>query len=257
MLLVSIILAMVAAGLAALATAVQVSSEHHRSLGRALQHGRVAIERIQRTLNEATANEFFPGFFVVRNGSDRGEFPDAFVVWHPEGPPSNPAGMPLMRELVVYTPGVTQPNELLELTTPSDDRQAPPTSDLASWKREVDGMTASRTTRRVVLTNLLRVAVPAGASIADRRPRGAVRFSVRLRPAETEWTEFLAGQRSWEAISWAQGLTGPNRGLRQAWCRMELHLRAGPPDGDTNASVVPVFGSGAVYFPLLREGPGR
>jgi hypothetical protein len=69
LLLATTVLTLIAGALATLASAVQVGSKHNAGMGKALQHGRVAVERIQRALNEAPANNEFPGFLATATES--------------------------------------------------------------------------------------------------------------------------------------------------------------------------------------------
>jgi len=247
------ILVMLAGTLAALGEAVQQGFEYCEGYGEATQHARVVLERIERTVAEATANERFPGFLVVSDQVGAWELPEVLVVWHPDGPPADPEGLPRFNELVIYCPDWYLPNQLVEITVPGDTRTVPDPSDLASWRSELAAIRKARNRRAVVLTSLLRTAVIPEAG--NESMRGAVRFVGRLRPSETEWEEYQAGVRDWEDLSWVQWLYGPQTGLRQAWVRIEIQLMPGQTwvaNDPARYQPLPFFGSAAVYYQLHR-----
>ena len=70
LMMVTAVMAILATTLAALATTVQVANQQQMGRGLAIQHGRVAIERIERAIQGATANEQFPGFIVISETID-------------------------------------------------------------------------------------------------------------------------------------------------------------------------------------------
>ena len=119
------IMAVLAGAVGALAISVESGSAFSQGRAMATQHARVARDRIERTVREATANEQFPGFFVLTERIGSTKLPDTLVVWRPAGSPANPQGMPLMSELVVFTPDKNSPNRLLEVRAPGANRPAP------------------------------------------------------------------------------------------------------------------------------------
>jgi hypothetical protein len=94
----------------------------------------------------------------------------------------------------------------------------------------------------------LRVSTSAG----DSEKRGIVRFEVERRPTAAEWANYRAGTLAWDAISWPQGIYGSQTGLSQTWVRMELQMVpfASSRIVTPSESVLPLFGSGAVYYEL-------
>ncbi|MFV1965488.1 MAG: prepilin-type N-terminal cleavage/methylation domain-containing protein [Pirellulaceae bacterium] len=246
------ILALIAGALAALASAVQVGSQYNAGMGNALQHGRVGTERIQRALNEAPASNEFPGFLVLEEQIGIWKFPDTLVVWRPPGDPANPDGLPLISELVVFCPDPAAGNRLLEITVPADTRPVPAVDDLPAWQSTVFGMKTSGDARRVLLTDLLRMAMPTGVAGQTATPRGVARFQVELRPSEAQWNDFLAGALTWDEIAWAQDIHGTQSGLRQSWCRFELQLIADHVNDNSVDAGIPFFGTGAIYYSLQR-----
>jgi len=247
------IMVMLAGTLAALGQAVQQGFEYCEGYGEATQHARVVLDRIQRTVNEATANEQFPGFLVVGDQVGVWDYPEVLVVWHPTGMPADPQGLPRFNELVIYCPDWYLPNRLVEITVPGDTRTVPAPTDLAAWRSELAAIRKAADRQSVVLTDLVRTAVVPAA--VDSSVRGAVRFASRLRPSKEQWEEYQAGTRSWEGLSWVQWIYGPQTGLRQAWVRIEIQLMPGESwvANDTSRyQPLPFFGSAAVYYELHR-----
>ena len=93
LLIVSVVMVLLAGTLATLSMAVQLSNEQQQGTGLAMQHGRVALERIQRALSEATANEQFPGCVVFSEALGGWQYPDTLVVWHPQATATDSNGI--------------------------------------------------------------------------------------------------------------------------------------------------------------------
>ena len=103
----------------------------------ATQHARVALDRITRTIYGATANEQFPGCIVVAETINGWRYPDTLVIWRPNGAAANPNGLPRYCELVIYCPHPNNPNQLVEITAPTDTRTVPAVTDTSSWQSEI------------------------------------------------------------------------------------------------------------------------
>ena len=279
--MVTTILVMIAGAMAALASVVQSSSEFSYAIATVTQHGRVALERIERAISSATASEEFPGCLVYSEQIDEWIYPDTLIVWYPETAPADPSGFPMIDELVVFCPNPNSPSELLEIRFRDGVGAAPAVDDTAGWQMLMAEFKFGDTATRVPLTDLLRVATP---DVNDTLPkRGVVRFDVRLRPSASEWNEFQLGTRQWNELSWAQGIHGSGTGLRQTWCRIELQLqmeqftqtsysnggeskdpqkedpqkedpmkKAEPHDTRDAETTIPFFGSASVYHELHR-----
>jgi len=247
------VMAMIVGALGGLAVGIQQGYEYAEGHGAATQHARVAIERIAKTVNEATANEQFPGFLAIAEQQGTWRFPDTLVVWHPSGAPADPAGLPRFNELVIYCPDASVPNRLVEITVPADARTVPPVDNAAQWTAEVQAIKKSNAAQSVVLTDLLRT-----CAVGESLPlkwRGAVRFESRLLPTATEWSQYKSGTRQWKDLSWVQYIYGSQTGLRQAWLRMELQVLPGAQWVATDPAAqraVPFFGSAAVYYELHK-----
>jgi hypothetical protein len=254
------IMLMIVGTLAGLAKGVQLGFEHGEAYGTVTQHARVALQRITRAVNEATATKQFPGFLVVAEYDGSYRFPEALVVWRPAKTTSNPTGkparsdgLPQVNELVLFCPQRGQPNSLLEITETSDTTAMPsldPTgssysANLATWQAKVVALRQSTTATQVQLTSLLRT-----ASLSSYAARGVVRFESRMIPSDT-----LMQTKTWAQLQayCAQGVYGPSYGLRQAWMRVELQLKPQTMvdvTADEGLYAVPFFGSAAVYYTI-------
>lgn len=249
------VMAMMAVALSTLSTSVELIGSASRGRTEAVQHARVTLDRIQRTCREATANASYPGFFAVPELVGSESFPVSLVVWRPATSAANPSGAPLMSELVVYTTDATSPNQLLELSDPTDTRTSPAWTNLSTWRSEIASLRSRTTARRVVLTKLLRTATATNTTTGATQRLGTVRFDVSVRPSATEWSEFQANTRAWDEISWVLDIYGNSTGLRQSWCQIELQLMPGTESfatDTTGQSAIPFFGSAARYYMLSR-----
>ena len=181
------------------------------------------------------------------------EFPDTLVVWHPDGAPADPEGLPQFDELVIYCPDRSLPNRLVEMTLPGDARTVPPPEDTAQWEAEIEAIKRGSRWRAVMLTDLLRTGRVGNGALGSRR--GAAQFAVRLRPSQEEWQQFANGEIGWDELAWVQGIYGSQTGLRQVWVRIELQLVPGDrAAADTSGATIPVpaLGSAALYYQLER-----
>jgi hypothetical protein len=250
MLLAVAVLGIMAVSLSALAATVNSSNDFVQSRGEAIQHARVACERIERALLSAHATAEYPGFASVATTIGSHQYPDLLVVWRPNGAPINPLGPPLMRELVFFTFDPSAPHRLLEITLPDDNRPAPAATNIIQWANELVAIHGNHAAEKVQLTDLLRMG---DAGSTGTQMRGAVRFETRLRPSAAEWTEYQNGTRAWNAMNWAQNIYGADTGLRQSWCSFELQLvpRGASRSGTESAALaLPAFGSAAIYYTL-------
>jgi len=255
------IMAIVVAALATLSRALYAGAEYGGGHGEAIQHARVALERITRLANEATTSPEFPGMIVVAAQQGGYQYPDTLVVWHPAAVAADPAGRPRFNELVIFCTKADQPNERIELTAPGDTRIVPEYDDLNDWAEEIDNLKSSSSTRQTVLTNLVRTAF-AGSGASGTELRGCVRFNVRMRPADDndpldcDLEAFHAGRKSWEDLPWVQNIYSHSLGLRQGWLRIELQLTPGDQahsDQSGARAAIPFFDSAAVHYTLRND----
>lgn len=240
------VVAMVAVALLGLSRAVAIGSAYSEGIGLTTQHARVLLERMTRTVREATANANFPGFIVVPDQVGSWRFPDTLVVWHPESAPADSTGWPLFSELVIYCPHPQEPGWLMEIRVPEDTRPVPTLASLGVWQAELASIKASAAATAVRLTDRVRICT--APELGNSIQRGAVRFEARYRPSLDEWTAYKAGTTAWNALTWPQSLYGPNTGLRQAWLRIEVQLVTG--QHSPEQAGYPFFGSAALYYPL-------
>lgn len=247
------IMAIMAGVLGALALSVQMHSQHSQGHGEAVQHARVVIDRLQRTMNEATVSPSFPGFFCVPVTYGSYSLPENIVVWRPTGTVADPAGLPRWSEVVVYGPSTSSPGTLLEMTAPTDHSTVPALTDLTSWRAKIAALKTSNTAVRTELTNLVRTANLASSG-STLHP--ALRFDTLIRPSDQQWTEYKNGSRDWDEIDWVQNIYGTKTGLRQNWCRIEIQLVAGTEidlDGVSAQKSLTFFGSAAVYQKMYHD----
>lgn len=245
-----VLMATTTAIVATLALAMREGWEHNAGHATAAQHARVALERISRTVSTAWANETNPGIQVVYETVGTERFPDTLVVWNPTGNPVNAEGFPKISECVFYCPDPASPNRLLEITAPTDNRNIPLTESLntTTWRNTLAALKSASTSKKTVLTDLLRTASPTSNGTA----RGCVRFMADMRPTQAEWYNYSI---DWSSLLWPQHLFSQSFGVRQSWVHVELQL---VPDGFSSNDpaaqhVIPFFGSGALTYNMRRS----
>lgn len=254
LLLASAVMSIVAGVAGMLAVTVEQGWNAGQAMADGLQNGRVVRERILQRVQQAYCAETHPGFAVAVTTEGTYRFPDTLVVWSPSGTPANVNGPPKINECIFFCPNPSQPNELLEITAPSDTRDIPLDSTLSgsTWLTELETLKSATTSTRVVLTKLLRVA-QTNASDASTR-RGCVRFEQILGPKATAWSSYRGGTLAWSSVPFAQSIRGTQTGLRQARVRFEIQLM---PEGGTATDTVQqeaiaVLGSAALYYDLPK-----
>lgn len=254
LLIATAIMGILAVVLSGLATAVNQSWKYTEGHGLANQHSRVAIERITRAVRGATTAEDYPGFVVASETVAAWRFPDTLIVWYPDGSPVNPDGPPLVSECVMFCPDPDNPNLLLEITAPSDNATVPPFAEVSAgtWNSEIAAIKSSSSSRRVVLSNLVRTGTVSGTGGGER---GAIRFEQVLRPSESEWADYETASLAWEDMSWPLGMYGSQTGVRYTWLRCELQLMPGKvaaAEDTQGQQALPFFGSAGLYFKVDR-----
>lgn len=248
------IMLMIAAAVGTLASAVQSTNDFCRGYTVAGQHARVALNRIERALSQAIANEQFPGCLVVSEQTGGETLPMTLVVWNPTGTPANSTGLPLVGELVVFSPDPAHPNQLLEIRDPGNASTSPPTTDVSAWRSLANGLRTSQATNRVILTDRLRTAPITGEyndSLTPNDLRGCVRFRQLLAPSEQEWTEYRAGTRTWQNLSWPLDSYRSTSGTRAVACQIELQIAPGSMT-TAAATAIPFYGSALINYELPR-----
>ena len=242
------IMGIMAAALSTLGATVQMANQYATEQGVSTQHARVLIERIQRNIAKAHANETFPGVVVIPYTSGGKSFPQALVIWEPESEAASPDGSPTLGELIIYASDPASPNRLLEITFRESTAAVPGASAYGDWRIYIQGLIDSEKSRVTEITNLIRV----GKNLdSDRTEYSTLRFDIRHSPSDSEFTDYDSANLRWDELSWALGISGSNSGLRQTWCRFEFQIM---PTSDTSqhrelsAQAVPYFGSAAIYY---------
>lgn len=252
MLMATGIMGILATTMAAMSIAVDQSASYNYGRSTAAQHARVALQRIDRMVSTATSASGYPGVAVVSAQVGSYLFPDTLVVWQPGAAPANPAGPPLVKEVIFYCTDPSNPSQLVEITAPNDTRTIPmdsATLSSSTWQSTIAGITTASTSRKTVLTNLLRTAAVSGSG--TNSTRGAVRFYCDLHATAAEWSAYQGGTLTWTNIAWPQGLYSASAALRQAWVHTELQLMpvqmAGQQDPSGQLPMI-FFGSSALYY---------
>lgn len=250
MLVATAIMGMMAAALSTIALAVQMAHQYASEQGIMAQHARVIIERIQRSFNDATASESFPGAQVVVYYDATYPFPQAIAIWNPSGLAADPDGLPRVDELKFFAADPDSPNRLLEFQATGDSRTAP-TSNVG-WQILIDELLADENVEKVELTDL--IAAPklvAGSAVSY----STLRFEMRVRPDAAEVADMRNGVKTWESLRWPQRSYGRTSGTRQSWVAFQFQVA--PDAAAAQASAVhpeaaPFFGSAAIFYSLEK-----
>lgn len=241
------VMGMTIVAMAGMMHAVSISSEYSQGYGDATQHARVCLDRIARAVSEAYGCNDYCGVWIVEDSVGSYNFPDTLVVWRPStGTPANSDGPPRANELVIFCPNPNTPNQLWELTAPSNT-QTVPTPGTNSFKTFITNLKTAASSNKSVLTTLLRTASPGSGT------RGAVRFVVTLNPSAAEWTAYKNNPTSSAFVNlpWAQSVFSSQTGLRQVWVRTELQMVANSnwvATGAMAAEAIPYFGSATFCY---------
>jgi hypothetical protein len=236
-----------------MAIAMQQASTYNEGRTTALQHARVALERIDLMLTTAYAAPNHPGAAVYVDTLGTYRYPDTLIVWHPAGgTPVNAAGPPLISECIFYCWDPSAPTNLIELTAPSNNSTIPLDSTLqtTAWRSTLNALKTASSSKKTVLTTLLRTASVSSGSgslpTGMANLRGAVRFELTVTPSAATYSSYLAGNTTWANLPWPAGMYGSQFGLRQIWLRCELQLTPSVAPGQAGAaslSPIAFFGS--------------
>jgi hypothetical protein len=246
---------MIAGAVASLAATVQSTNDYCRGYTVAGQHARVTLSRIERALAQAVANEQFPGCLVISEQVGPQTLPSTLVVWNPTGTPVEADGMPHVHELVVFGPNPEHPNELLELRLPTNNSPAPPVTDLAAWRTLAETIKTSQASTKVLLTDRLRTAPISGEyrdSLSPADLRGTVRFRRIMAPSDQEWSQYRAGNKTWQELAWPLDSYRTTSGTRAVACQVELQIAPGSM-ATAAATAIPFYGSALITFELPRD----
>ena len=246
------ILGMVVVAVGVLSQSVFQANEHTRAVGAATQHARVAMQRISQTVTSAYAAATEPGVAVIENLVGGESLPDTAVIWAPTGDPQNPDGPPLVGELVFYTPNPSNPMELWELTDPDNTTpQSLTTINSLAGRNLLATLTASPTTTKRTVMKRLQTIQLGGDDVA------LLRFSTRMMPTASEWTQLVAGSVAWENAAWPQSMYADDWGMRSVCLQMEMWTSIAP-QSDPNAAPeehsVPFVSAATLNDRLLNPG---
>lgn len=243
--------------LAVLASATRQTSDYNSGQSAAVQHARVVHDRLQRFVGEAYATETYPGVVVVDETVNSNRYCDTVVIWHPSGAPTNAAGPPLVKELIIIGPDPNDPKRLMEFTAPTDTRTIQlndASLNTTAGRTLISSIKTASTTIKTLLTPLVRTA-STGTS-GSNATRAAVRFECELHPTAAEMTSYRGGSLAWEDIAWPQGWFSTSCGMRQVWLRSELQLVSEEYNADgtlpTTAIGLPFLGSATNYYNLTQ-----
>lgn len=246
------VLVMIGGTAATLAFAVYSSYEVCREQSTASQHARVALNRIEQAMIQATASESFPACHIVNFSADGYTFPDSVAIWRPSGTAANPAGLPLVKELVVFSCDRSLPNLLWEMTWPTNSNAVPAVSDSLGWSLLLDSFHSDSNVIKNQLTDRLHIGTVDTTVLVDgltSTQRGTIRFQRLMAPTATHWSEYRAGQRTWHNLAWPLDLYGTQTGTRTVALLVEVQVRSGNQD-DPNP--LPFFGSASMNYALSK-----
>lgn len=251
--------AIMVGSLSVLASATRQTSEFNQGQSDSTQHARVAMQRISRAVTDAYATETYPGVVVVDATVGAYRYPDTVVVWRPaNGVPANPAGPPLIKELVIFGPDVNDPSQLIEVTVPTDSRTIQlndASLNTTSGRTLISSLKTATSSVKTVITSRVKTASTSTAS-GSSSMRAAIRFECELHPSAAEMTSFRAGTTTWNNLSWPQSIYSSSFGLRQIWLRSEIQLMGLDKNADgtypATVATLPFFGSATNYYNLTQ-----
>lgn len=247
MMLATAVMAVMSLALATLVAGVRETSDYTQDQGSAVQHGRTAVARIERAVRLAHASEAFPGAMIVDEVVSSVSLPHALAVWSPTGLPADPAGLPQVREILLYVPSHSDPNQLLEIRDASNSAAVPAISNLSSWRTLVQSLRTNNTAARTLITDHLRVVAVGGTATSLR---GMVRFTSLIQPSVSAFSAYRGGTTTWNNLAWPLGCYGTTAGVRVSAYQIELQMSTNP--ADSQAETFPLFGSELVRNVLNR-----
>src|SRR5262245_26590812 len=248
------VLVLVGGAAGTMSYAVYSAHEVCRNQSTATQHARVATDRIEKAVAEATARESFPGCLIVSYTADGYTFPDRLAVWRPSGTPADPAGLPQVNELVVFSCDPARANRLLEMTWPTNTNTVPSPSNTLGWTALIDSFHSSSETIKNQLTDRLHFGTVSTSTLPllDElltTNRGAIRLKRTMAPSESQWSQYRGGQRSWQSLDWPLDMYGTQTGVRTVNLQVELQIRSGP---DSQPDPIPFLGSAILSYTLRK-----
>lgn len=255
LLIAATIMLMIAAAVGTLASAVKSTNDYCHGYTTSAQHARVALSRIERAVTGAYANEQFPGCLIVAEQAGSQSLPHTLVVWYPTGGTvANSAGLPLISEIVVYGFDPAHPNNFIEIRSPTENSAVPATSDTNGWISLTDRLKSSTTLTKTVLTDRLRTAPLSGNYSDTLSPsdlRGTVRFRRLMAPSDSDWSQYKAGNMTWQNLPWPLDSYRSTSGTRVVACQTELQIAPGSMSS-AGVTAIPFYGSASIQYELAR-----
>lgn len=238
--------------LGGLSYAVYVARVHTNGLADATNESQAALDRIEYMVGRSGVYQIGNrptrlGIAVVERTWSIYVIPDTLVIWS-----GGPAGslaesgtlnrLPLVNELLIYTPDPQDPRQLLELSFPSSSATVDfDSSDFADTVRD---LIESEAGIRTTLCRRLHRASIAPGSGRDSLEVGMIRFTVDHTPHIADLSQTTPGSPEWDRLPWILGASSRDMGLCQANVSIELNMDATDPrERDTLASPIPYFGS--------------
>jgi len=233
-----------------LAVSVQMANEYAVEKNLVGQHSRAILQRIERHIRTAHANEAFPGVHVISYTDSGYEFPQSIAIWTPTDHASASA-YPTIGELTLIVSDPDAPNRLLEVSMESTTA-APSLNSTSSWQSLITSLLSSNTAEIIEISDLVRVGK---ISDSDSQYYSTLRFDVRVSPSDDELTDARAETTEWESLAWSNSIYSSTTGLRQSWVAFEFQLVATDSmedHGNLRDAAVPYFGSSALYFQVTK-----
>jgi len=233
-----------------LAMSVQMANEYAHEKNMVGQHSHAILQRIERTIRTAHANEAFPGIHVISYTKNGYDFPQSIAIWTPADR-TTAGDYPTLGELTFFISDPDAPNRLLEVTA-STSVAAPDLTDTAEWQEVVDRMLDSDSTEIAEISDLVRVGK---VNNTDSEYYSTLRFEPRYSPTDAELADARAETTDWEALSWSNSVYSASTGLRQTWVSFEFQLVSTDSmenHADMQESAVPFFGSSALYYQVTK-----
>jgi hypothetical protein len=249
------IMLLIAGAVGTLASTVKSTNDYCQGYTSSAQHARVALSRIERAVIGAFANEQFPGCIVVAEQAGPQSLPHTLAIWYPTGSTvANPTGLPLISEIVVYGFDPAHPNAFIEVRSPTENTAVPATSDTGAWKTLTDRLKSSTTVSKIVLTDRLRTAPLTGTYSETLSPsdlRGCVRFRRLMAPSDSDWSQYRAGNKTWQNLPWPLDSYRLTSGTRLVACQTELQIAPGSMSSAA-VTAIPFYGSASIQYELAR-----
>jgi hypothetical protein len=249
------IMLMIATAVASLAATVNATNSYCQGHTVAAQHARVVLSRIENAVEGAAASEQFPGCLVVTEQAGSAQLPSTLVVWKPAtATAANPTGLPLVSELVIFSPDPTSPGRLLEIRAPDETGVCPATGDTAAWRTLTARLTTSQTTNKIVLTDRLRTAPLTGSWTSALTPadlRGVIRFRCLVAPTQQEFALYRSGLKTWQSLAWPLDSFRATSGTRAVACQTEIQIAPGNMESAA-LTALPFYGSTLITYELAR-----